>query len=61
MIEESKYCSDEMKKCFNKELVMTNEDNEDFQNSTRVGVSLKFGHCSVHSLLKILRIITHEH
>ena len=28
MIEESKYCSDVMKKHFNKELVMTKEDNE---------------------------------
>ena len=28
MIEESKYCSDLIKKYFNKELVMTKEDNE---------------------------------
>ena len=35
IIEESKYCSDVMKKHFNKELVMTNEDNEDFENSTK--------------------------
>ena len=35
MIEESKYCSDVMKKHFNKKLVMTNEDNEDFENSTK--------------------------
>ena len=35
MMEESKYCSDMMKKHFNKELVMTNEDNEDFENSTK--------------------------
>ena len=34
MIEESKYCSDVMKKHFNKELVMNKKDNEDFQNST---------------------------
>ena len=34
MIEESKYCSDMMKKCFNKEPVMTKEDNENFKNST---------------------------
>ena len=27
MVEESKYCSDVMKKHFNKELVMTKEDN----------------------------------
>ena len=34
MIEESKYCSDVMKKYFNKELVMTKEDKENFKNST---------------------------
>ena len=35
MIEESKYCSDVMKKHFNKELAITKEDNEDFKNSTK--------------------------
>ena len=35
MVEESKYCSDVMKKHFNKELVMTNEDNENFKSSTK--------------------------
>ena len=35
MIEEIKYCSDVMKKYFNKELVMTKEDSEDFENSTK--------------------------
>ena len=35
MIVESKYCSDVMKKHFNKELVMTKEDNDDFENSTK--------------------------
>ena len=35
MIDESKHCSDVMKKHFNKELVMTKEDNEDFENSTK--------------------------
>ena len=35
MIEESKYCSEVMKKHFNKELVMTKEDNEDFKKSTK--------------------------
>ena len=29
-----KYCSEVIKKHFNKELVMTKEDNEDFKNST---------------------------
>ena len=35
MIEGSKYCSDVMKKCFNKKLVMTEKDNGDFKNSTK--------------------------
>ena len=35
MFEESKYCSDVMKKCFNKELLMTKKGNEDFENSTK--------------------------
>ena len=35
MIEESKYCSDVMRKHFDKELVVTKEDNEDFENSTK--------------------------
>ena len=35
MIKESKYCSDVMKKHFNKELVMTKKNNGDFQNSPR--------------------------
>ena len=35
MMEESKYCSDMMKKHFNKKLVMIKEENKDFENSTR--------------------------
>ena len=35
MIEESKYYSDVMKKNFNKELVTTKEDNQNFKNSTK--------------------------
>ena len=35
MVEESKCCSDVMKKHFNKELVMTKNGNEDFENSTK--------------------------
>ena len=42
MIEENKYCSDVMKKKFNKELVMTNEDNENFKNSTKCWINLKY-------------------
>ena len=35
VIDENKYCSDMMKEHFNKELVMTKEDNEDFENFTK--------------------------
>ena len=35
MIKESKYYSDVMKRYFNKELVITKEDNKDFENSTK--------------------------
>ena len=35
MIEESKYCSEVIKKHFNKELVMTREDKENLKNSTK--------------------------
>ena len=35
MIEESKYCVDEMKKHSDKEIVMTEKDNEDFENSAK--------------------------
>ena len=38
MIEESKYSSEVRKKHFNKELVMTKENNEDFKNSTKCWV-----------------------
>ena len=35
MIEESKYCSNMIKKHCNKELVMTKEDNKYFESSTK--------------------------
>ena len=35
MVEESKYCSEEMKKHFNIKLLMTKEGGEDFENSTK--------------------------
>ena len=41
MIKESKYCSDVMKKYFNKELVMT-KDNEDFENATKCWICDNF-------------------
>ena len=37
MIEESKYCSDVVNKHFNKELVMTKEDNEVSRTLLNVG------------------------
>ena len=39
LIKESKYCGDAMKKHFNKELVITKEYNENFENSTKYWVS----------------------
>ena len=36
MIEESQYCTDIMKKQFNKELVMTKKDNQNLKNSTKL-------------------------
>ena len=39
IIEESKYCSDVMKKHFNKKLVMTKKGNKDFENSTKSCIS----------------------
>ena len=35
MIDECKYCSDVIKKLFNKELLMAKKDNEHFENSTK--------------------------
>ena len=35
MIEESNYCNDVMKKHFNKDLMKTKEDNEDYKISTK--------------------------
>ena len=39
MIEENKYCSDVMKKHFNKELVITIKYNDDFENLTKRWIS----------------------
>ena len=38
MIEESRYCSEVIKKLLKKDLLMTKEDNEDFKNSTKCWV-----------------------
>ena len=38
MVEKSKCCSDVMKKHFNKKLVMTKKDNQDFKNSARCSI-----------------------
>ena len=40
MVEESKCCSDLMKKHFNKKLVMTKEDDENFENSTKCWICI---------------------
>ena len=40
MIKESKYVNEVMKKHFNKELVMTKKDNEDFENLLNVGFAV---------------------
>ena len=53
MIEESKYCNDVMKKYFNKELVMTKEDNENFGNST------KFSTCNNDSIVGDVKVRDH--
>ena len=42
MIEEIKYCTDIVKKQFNDKLVMTKEDNEDFENSENIGFAIMF-------------------
>ena len=42
MNKESKYSSDMMKKHFNEELVMTKENDEDFENSSKCCISDNF-------------------
>ena len=60
MVEESKYCSDILKKHFNKELVINKKDDEDFKNSTKcwicendyVGGDIKLrDHCHIIQVL----------
>ena len=41
LVKENKFCADFMKKHFNKELVMTKEGGEDFENSTLKLVALR--------------------
>ena len=38
IVRESKYCSDVIKEHFNKELVMTKKDDDDFRNSTTCSI-----------------------
>ena len=55
MIKEGRYYSDVMKKHFKKELVMTKEDNDDFENSTKhwilnndyIDSDVKVGDCHI--------------
>ena len=63
LIEESKYCNDVMKKHFNKKLVMTKKDNEDFENSSKCWIcdvyvdgDVKVDHCHTTAKYRILRI-----
>ena len=42
MIEKNEYCSDMMKIHFNKELVMTRERDEDFENSTNCWICYNY-------------------
>ena len=63
LIEESKYCNDVMKKHFNKKLVMTKKDNEDFENSSKCWIcdvyvdgDVKVDHCHITTKYRILRI-----
>ena len=55
MIEESKYCSDVMKKHFNKELVMTKEGNENFKDSTKCWI------CDEDYVNKDVKVRNHCH
>ena len=65
MVEEIKYCSGAMKKNFNKKLVMTKEDHEDFDNcakywicdSAYVDGDVKvWNHCDIKIQREVLRI-----
>ena len=58
MIEESKCCSDVMKKHFSKELVVTKRDNEDFENSTKCWICdndiyVMIRICYIHGNVKV--------
>ena len=55
MIEESKYCCDAMKKHFNKQLKMTKEDIEDFENSTKYWI------CDIDYIDTDIKVINHCH
>ena len=64
MIKKSKYWSDVVKKHFNKEFVMTKEDNEDFENSTKCWIcdndyidgDIEVRDCCVTGKLEVLDI-----
>ena len=49
MIEQSKYCSDMMKKHFNKKLLVTKKGDEDFENSTKCWI------CAMIMLMVMLK------
>ena len=59
MIEESEYCSDVMKKHFNKELLMTKKDNEDFGicDNDYIDNDVKVtDHCHINGNIEVLHI-----
>ena len=55
MTQESRYCGNVMKKYFNKEIVITKEDNEDFKNST------KFWICANNYVDNVVKVRDHRH
>ena len=50
MIKQSKYCSQVMKKSFNKELVMTNEDKETLQTLLNIGSVCMYGYMYIREI-----------
>ena len=62
MIEESKYCSDVMEKHFNKDLLVTEKDDGDFQNSSKCWICANdYIDNDVKEMLRDHRHITGKH
>ena len=65
-VEESKYCSEVMQRHFNKELVITKKDDEDFKNSNKCWIFEKDyfkgdvivrDYCHVTGSIEVLQIL----